>query len=112
LDAHHRHRGTHGAERAHDDLDRLVDDRLGRLLQRRASRFYRTHTMPVQVRGRGVEAFERRRREPTCGSPALNVGPLAALAAGAKSDVYVRIVGTNGNGSADPSWYAVRVQLK
>ena len=42
----------------------------------------------------------------------LKVSAYSALVAGAKADVYLRIVGTDGDGVADPAFGQIEVQFK
>jgi hypothetical protein len=42
----------------------------------------------------------------------LKVGSWAALVTGAKADIYLRIVGKQGDGIVDPVWRQIRVQFK
>lgn len=44
------------------------------------------------------------------GSAVLNVGSWAALEAGAKADVFLRVVGIGGNGSSNPTFNNLQVQ--
>ena len=42
----------------------------------------------------------------------LKVGSWATIAAGAKADVFLRVMGINGNGAADPNFQKIVLQVK
>ena len=48
----------------------------------------------------------------TISTTGLKVSTWVALVAGAKADVFLRVVGINGDGSADPSFGNVILQVK
>jgi hypothetical protein len=42
----------------------------------------------------------------------LTVGSFGTIAAAARTDVFLRVMGSAGNGNADPSWYSLRMQAR
>lgn len=46
------------------------------------------------------------------GTTGLQVGSFVNLVAGAKADVYLRVVGVNGNGNADPVFSKIQLEVK
>ena len=48
----------------------------------------------------------------TLSAAGLNVSPWINIQSGAKSDVFLRIVGLDGNGAADPAFSRIDIQVK
>lgn len=46
------------------------------------------------------------------GGTGVRVGEWTELASGAKTDVWLRLAGAKGNGTADPAWRQIRIQFK